>query len=91
MFLKKNVFNGPNTIGEKKESIGCGNMEVISLPCQSSFGRVARKEIRLLLLKGEKGVRTLKQSGFFFFFLEPVTMINRRRVGDVQKGKQSFS
>lgn len=53
------MFNGPTIVegGKEKESLGCGSMEVTGLLCQSSCGRVARKEIRLLLSKsgGERG------------------------------------
>lgn len=60
-------------------------MEITGLPCQSSFGRKARTEIRLLFLKTEREVRKLKQLLFF----KTCGYEGRERVGDIQKGKQS--
>lgn len=60
VFVKKDMFNGPNIIERKKGSVGCGNMEITGLLGQSSLGRKARTEIRLLFLKPEREVRKLK-------------------------------
>ena len=59
-FVKKDMFNGPNITERKKGSVGCGNMEITGLLGQSSLGRKARTEIRLLFLKPEWEVRKLK-------------------------------
>lgn len=67
----------------KKGSIECGNMEVPGLPDQRNFGRVARTEISLLLLKVKGG----EDVGIVTTSLRPLAM--KGGGSNVQKGKQS--
>ena len=60
VFVKKDMFNGPNIIEKKKRVSWVWHMEITGLLGQSSLGRKARTEIRLLFLKREREVRKLK-------------------------------
>ena len=54
VFVKKDMFNGPNIIEKKKRVSWVWHMEITGLLGQSSLGRKARTDAMLLVLKMEE-------------------------------------